>query len=271
MAGQIPTKGAPGQRKSTATKAPAKAPGKTIAKAADDDKVLTLAQAELLTTAIKKADDNLANKIIASFTGRIWEAYGLKDWAEYAAQHLADAQISSQLRKALVPQLVKARMANRAIAAGLKVNEKTIRNDLAEAKKAEDELRNNSADQEPPLDVDEASDSEVTNGSNGSAADEGELRNNSAVDDHAGMRQGSDGKWRPESKPPQEPKAPDLVGIATKIAIDLDAVRIRLDKIIDASRATEHERAVEDALRQAASDMRDSVEDLLTELEPAIT
>ncbi|GAB5007377.1 hypothetical protein [Mycobacterium avium] len=260
MAGQIPTKGVQPKnstpRKTPAKKAPVKTPGKVIAKVRDDKpKTLTLAQAEALTAAIKKADDNLATKIVASFTGRIWEAYGLKDWGEYAAQHLGEAQIIARaVRKTLVPQLAKARISNRAIAAGLGADEKTIRNDLAEHKKVENEVRNNSApDAEPPLDV------EITNMQNGSDNDE-----------HAGMRLGADGKWQPENKPQQEPKAPDLVGAANKIAKALEAVRIRLGSLLDKAIDSEHQSAVDDALRQAVIDFHDEAGYLLPEPEPAV-
>lgn len=261
MSSQIPVKGPMGQRD------PAKnAPVRAIAKVADE-KALTLAQAEALTAAINKADDNLATKLVASFRGRIWEAYGLKDWGGYAAQHLGETRIiSSSVRKALVAKLASAQLSNRAIAAGLGTDEKTIRNDL-KARKAEEQVRNNSAPDQEPLDVNEVPDSELTNGTNGSTVDDG----------HAGMRQGSDGKWQPESKPPQEPKTPDLATAAKKIATDLVSLRIRLDLLM--GREDYSWEGVSGALATPIGDFIDSlaedcaglIRDRLPEPEPAVT
>lgn len=129
MAGQIPTKGAVGQRTPLAKKTPAKAPGKAIAKAANSDEKsdFTPARAKAHTDKIKKGATTTFEDIKKAYLGRIWLALGHKNWDEYCDKEFDGVPLAlpRESKKAAVASLHAAGMSSRAIAAATDVPQQT--------------------------------------------------------------------------------------------------------------------------------------------------
>lgn len=93
--------------------------------------VLDEAGAREITDLIRRTGDIIWSQFIRAYFGRAWEALGYTSWDEYTDAELgARIQMPRGERSSVVGEMRSAGMSLRAIASALKVDAKTIRNDL---------------------------------------------------------------------------------------------------------------------------------------------
>lgn len=303
MAGQVPTKGAPGQRtsrarkttgprKAPAKKAPAKkAPGKVVAKL-DKDKLptdLTLAKAKALTGKIKTGLATNWQLMAQAAEGRAWKALGYTNWGAWMDKEFGDLPalvMSKDKRKEAVKELDAKGFSVRAQSDILRTSKSQIDRDIQEIRGL---LNEPPAPPEPPVPPAPS----VPLGTDG----DGDKADN--IEDAEEVPLTDTGDSAPPEPPAPEPPAPpsptisrdnrqrdtsgisaaakarkdtEVIKVAKGIAADLEKIRERLGKLLDRDDYNgdiDTIKAVDEILRQPIGDLFDEVREFMPEPEPA--
>jgi hypothetical protein len=252
-------------------KAPAKTPGKIIAKA--DDRLptdLTKAKAASLTKKIQTGVENVIDLLHEAYIGRVWIPLGHKDWDEYIEKEFGSAPLAlpRTKRKATVQNLTDRGWSTRAQATALGVDQSTVARDQQAA--ATDANASVAPTPESRKDnVIDAEFSEIPEGQEVDGLPE-------PTDPEPGSERtvtGLDGKERTVSaKPQREQKRPDVIAEARKLATKFDNLLQAADDFYDEFPGAATNEEVRTILTQKVSYMLDfaKVRYLLPEPEPAV-
>ena len=274
VAGQIPSKGAPGQRKTTVTKkAPAKTPGKAVAKV-DKDKLptdLTPARAKALTEKIKTSHINTWKLLGEAALGRAWKAMGHKKWQDWAdAEFAGIPPLPRDKRKEAVKELDAKGLSQQAIADVTGSSKSAVSRDLQEAAAAsQPTLPNGSVpegDGPPIIDIPESDITEMNDDGTGEFTPDGTSEPESRV------RTDRRGREINTANIGSKPTVVNVVSVGKQLAKDIESLRIRLDSLFGREDYEENKVDVQGTLETAVGDLIDSLveefADLIAERAP---
>lgn len=258
VAGQIPTKGAPGQKaavtpKKTAAKtAPKKAaPSKAVAKV-DKDKLptdLTVAKAKALTAKIKKGIGTTWQDLAQAAEGRAWKVLGHKNWQDWLETELGDVPIllmPKEKRKEAVKDLKGKGFSVRAIADITRASKSQVDRDIDEIE-GRTTVPNGTVKDDgnvidiPPGDISEEPDEEPD-------------------EDGAPVTQITrDDRPQDTTNIGRKPTVVNVVSVARTLSKDLDNVRIRLESLVARDDYADNKVDVQGTLETAVGDFIDTL------------